>query len=101
VLLSLFRVLLLLLLNIFSILFATELLRLYDAVLDFSLNVVDFGSMCEMSDVEFENMAILSFTLFSDFSSLLRQLKFERWRPSVADLNGGFVSTKFVISSKW
>lgn len=54
-----------------------------------------------MSDVEFENMAILSFTLFSDFSSLFLQLSCGRWRPSVADLNGGFVSTKFVISSKW
>jgi hypothetical protein len=58
-----------------------------------------FGSMCEMSVLEFENMAILSFTLFSDFSSLLRQLS-GRWRPSVADLNGGLLSTKFVISSK-
>jgi hypothetical protein len=57
--------------------------------------------MSEMSDVEFENMAILSFTLFSDFSSLLRQLSVGRvGRPSVADLKGGFESVKFVISSK-
>lgn len=54
--------------------------------------------MSEMSDVEFENIAILSRTLFSDFSSLLRQLM-GLWRPKVDDLNGGFVSMKFVISS--
>jgi hypothetical protein len=78
-------------LKMFSVLFA--LIRC-DALVAFV-----FGSMCEMSVLEFENMAILSFTLFSDFSSLLRQLS-GRWRPSVADLNGGLLSTKFVISSK-
>lgn len=80
----------------FSVLFAMEGLRC--EMFDFSLKGVR-GIMCEMSDVEVENMAILSLTLFSDFSSLLRQL-IGLWRPSVADLNGGgLVSTKFVISS--
>ena len=68
-------------------------------LIDLSLTVVDLGKICEMSDVELENMAILSLTLFSDFSSLLRQLLVVR-RPSVADLKGGFVSVKFVSSSK-
>lgn len=61
-------------LKMFSILFAQCLID----PLDLSLIVVDLGKMCEMSDVDVENMAILSFTLFSDFSSLFRQLSVGR-----------------------
>lgn len=96
----------------FSVLLANELkrcnfsdgvdgvLRLLSCVVDAEMTIGDLGRICEISDVELENIAILSFTLFSDFSSLLRQL-IGLGRPSVADLNdGGLVSTKFVISSK-
>lgn len=99
--------------KIFSVLFVNELkrcdklvlsgtwfvLKLLSVVVDADMTIGDLGRMCEMSDVELENIAILSFTLFSDFSSLFRQL-IGLCRPNVADLNGGFESTKLVISSK-
>lgn len=51
-----------------------------------------------MSFVDVENIAILSLTLFSDFSSLFRQLIIGRCLPNVADLKCGFTSPN---SSLW